>query len=67
MRYTKSKDGVERVTVLVPMRFTREELASLRQQARGDTVRDYLSGMLSTELWERHAEEAARREKGFTD
>lgn len=27
MRYTKSKDGVERCTIRVDLRFTREEIA----------------------------------------
>jgi hypothetical protein len=67
MKYTKSQDGIERATVNVPMRLTREEVEWIRAQHVGKDVRKWLAGVLSTELWERRAEREDRLAKGYAD
>lgn len=66
MKYTRSRDGVERATLLVPHRVTREEFAWLVKRAKANggkrTPHDVLSACLSEGLEneaERDREEAA--------
>lgn len=65
-RYTVSQDGVARATVTLSLRLTREEIAWIRKHGSKD-IRSWLSGIVSTELWERQAEQRERAEHGYSD
>lgn len=43
-KFTKSRDGVERATVVIRLRLSREELEDIKNMAakEGDTVREWL-------------------------
>lgn len=45
LKFTCSQDGVERVTVLVPVRLSREDLADVKEKAKidGETWREWLT------------------------
>lgn len=66
MRYTRSKDGVERATLRVEVRLTRDEVTWLRERAKASGVysspHDLLRGLLSDALWREReqAEEETR-------
>jgi hypothetical protein len=46
MKYTMSKDGIERVTVRVSLRFTRDEVEFIKELAKkeGQGWRDWIEG-----------------------
>jgi hypothetical protein len=64
MKYTMSFDGVERCTVKVPLRFTREEYRILtglaRDLGKGYSLRDYLAGVASADFKDTVLEEQER-------
>ena len=66
MRYTKSQDGIERATVNVPLRLTREEVKWIRDRG-GKDVRKWLAAILSDDLWDRRAEHEERLAKGYPE
>ena len=65
MKYTRSKDGIDRATIRVELRCTKEEFEELQKAAKedgADSVRGYLHRCLTSGIFaDREAMESDRR------
>lgn len=65
-KYTRSRDGLERMNIWTSIRVTREELADLNKKSRDlgfRNVQDYMSNSIANAIrWDIHEEHGERLE-----